>query len=68
MIKSRRMKWAGHIAAQERKARKPRYKWEDNIKMYVRGIGWGSIDWIHVAQDRDQWQTLVNKIINFQVT
>jgi hypothetical protein len=50
------------------KARRPRHRWETNIKMDLRGIGWGGIDWIHVAQDRDQWQTLVNKVMNFHVT
>jgi hypothetical protein len=32
---------------------RPRHRWEDNIKMYLRGIVWGGMDWIHLAQDRD---------------
>jgi hypothetical protein len=41
--------------------------WEDNIKMDHREIGWGSMDWIDLAQDRDQWRALVNMVINLQV-
>jgi hypothetical protein len=40
---------------------------EDNIKMDLREIGWGSMDWIDLAQDRDQWPALVNTIINLRV-
>jgi hypothetical protein len=36
----------------------PRRMWEDNIRMDVRGIGWGCMDWIDLAQDRDQWRPL----------
>jgi hypothetical protein len=41
--------------------------WEDNIKMDVREIGWGGIDWIDLARDRDQWRALVNTVINLRV-
>jgi hypothetical protein len=44
-----------------------RHRWEDNIRMDLREIGWEYLDWIHLAQDRDQWWTLVNAIINFCV-
>jgi hypothetical protein len=37
----------------------------DNIKMELKVIGYDDVDWIHLAQDRDQWQTLVNMSINF---
>jgi hypothetical protein len=37
----------------------PKRGWEDNIKMDLREIGWGGMDWIHVAQDRDQRKALV---------
>jgi hypothetical protein len=37
---------------------RPRHKWEDNIRMDIRKIGWESIDWMCLAQDRDQWQAL----------
>jgi hypothetical protein len=46
---------------------KPRRRWEDNIKMDVREIGWGSMYWIDLAQDRDQWAALVNTVMNFRV-
>jgi hypothetical protein len=41
--------------------------WEDNIKMDLREIGWGGMDWIHLAQDRDQGKALVNMVMNLQV-
>jgi hypothetical protein len=46
---------------------RPRRKWEDNIKMYLREIGWGGMDWIDLAQDRDQWRALVNTVMNVRV-
>jgi hypothetical protein len=45
----------------------PRHRWEDDIKMDRREIGWGGMDWIVLAQDRDQWRALVNMVINIQV-
>jgi hypothetical protein len=41
--------------------------WEDNIKMDLKEIGWGGIDWIHLAQDSDQWRILVNTVMNLRV-
>jgi hypothetical protein len=46
----------------------PRCSWVDNIKMYLREIGWGGMDWIHLVQDRDQWRALVSTIMNLRVT
>jgi len=46
---------------------KPRCRWEDNIKMDLQEMGWGSIDWIELAQNRDSWQALVNAVMNFWV-
>jgi hypothetical protein len=46
---------------------RPRRRWEDNIKMYLRGIGFGDVDWIHWAQDRDRWLALVNTVMNLRV-
>jgi hypothetical protein len=43
---------------------RPRFRWEDNIKMDLREIGWGGIYWIDLAQDRDQWRALVNMVMN----
>jgi hypothetical protein len=39
--------------------------WEDNIRVDVKEIGWEGVEWIHLAQDRDQWRILVNEIMNF---
>jgi hypothetical protein len=44
-----------------------RRRWEDNIKIDLREIGWGGMNWIDLAQDRGQWRTLVNTVINFRV-
>jgi hypothetical protein len=46
---------------------KPRRRWVDNIKMDLREIGWDCMDWIDLAQDRDQWRALVNTVMNFRV-
>jgi hypothetical protein len=42
---------------------RPRRRWEDNIKMDLREVGWGGMDWINVAQDRDRWRALVNAVM-----
>jgi hypothetical protein len=44
-----------------------RRRWVDDIKMYLREIGWDGVDWIDMAQDRDQWRDLVNTVLNLQV-
>ena len=41
--------------------------WEDNIKMDHREVGWGSMNWIDLAQDRDRWRAVVNAVMNFRV-
>jgi hypothetical protein len=83
MIISRRMRWAGHVArrAETRNAYrilvgKPegetplgrrRRRWVDSIKIDVREIGWDGMEWIELAQDRDQWRALVNTVMNLRV-
>jgi hypothetical protein len=78
MIKSRVMRWGLHVARigkrrtayrvlvekPEGKAPlgRPRHKWEDNVNMNLREMGWGDIDWILLVQDRDQQQDLVTTI------
>jgi hypothetical protein len=47
--------------------RRPRHRWEKNVKMDLREIGWSGMDWIHLAQDRDQWRALVNTVMNLRV-
>jgi hypothetical protein len=44
-----------------------RRRWEDNIRIDLREIGWEGVDWMHLAQDRDQWRALVNMVMNFGV-
>jgi hypothetical protein len=46
---------------------RPRHRWEDNIKMDLREIGCGDMDWINLAHDRDQWKALVNTVMNLRV-
>jgi hypothetical protein len=46
---------------------RPRSRWVDNIKMDLREIGWNGVDWIDLAQDRDQWRGLVNTVMNLRV-
>jgi hypothetical protein len=74
VVKSRRMRWAGHVACigenrivhkvlvekpeGKRPLGRPRRKWEDNIKMDLQEVGRGRGDWMELAQDRDRWQAL----------
>jgi hypothetical protein len=44
-----------------------RRRWEDEIRMDFREIGWGSVDWIQLAQDMDRWRALVNTVMNLRV-
>jgi hypothetical protein len=46
---------------------RPRRRWENRIRMDLREIGWGSIGWFHLAQDRDRWWDLVNTAINLRI-
>jgi hypothetical protein len=73
MLKSRRKRWAGHVAqigenrnayrilvgkpGSKRPLGRPRHRWADNIEMDLREIGWDGMYWIDLAQDRDQWRT-----------
>ena len=82
VVKSRRMRWAGHVAIMgegrgvhrvlvgkpegKRPLGRPRRCWDDNIKLDLREVGEGG-DWMELAQDRDRWCTLVNTVMNFRV-
>jgi hypothetical protein len=46
---------------------RPRRRWEDNIKLYLREIGFGDVDWIHLAHDRDRWWALVNTVMILRI-
>jgi hypothetical protein len=83
IIRSRRMRWAGHVARIREKRNaygllvgkpegkrplgRPRRRWVDNIKIDLGEIGWGGLGWIGLAQDRDKWRALVNAVMNLRV-
>jgi hypothetical protein len=83
VIKSRRMRWAGHVERIEegrsvynilvgrpegkRPLGRPRFMWENNIKMDLREIGIDGVNWIRLAQDRVQWRAFLNTVINRRV-
>jgi hypothetical protein len=46
---------------------RPRLRWVDNIRMDPVEVGWGDVDWIGLAQDRDKWRALVNSVLNLRV-
>jgi hypothetical protein len=83
VVKSRRMRCAGHVERMgeerwvhrvlvgkpegERPLRRPRCRWEDNIKMDVQEVGGARGDWMELAQDRDRWQALVSTVKKLRV-
>jgi hypothetical protein len=83
IIKSRRMRWAGHVARMGEKRNvyrllvgkpegkrplgRPRRRWINNIKMDLLEIGLNVVDWIGLAQDRYRWRVLVNSVMNLRV-
>jgi hypothetical protein len=83
MIKSRIMRWLGHVAHMgyrrglyrglversegKRPLGRPRNRWEDNIKMDLQEVEWGGMDWIDLAQDRVRWRALMNVVMNIRI-
>jgi len=83
VIKSSRMRWAGHVARMgerrgvyrvlvgkpegKRPLGRPRRRWEDNIKMNLQEVRCGGMDWIELAQDRDRWWAFVKAVMNLRV-
>jgi hypothetical protein len=83
IIKLRRMRWACNVAGlgEKRNTRRlsvgkperkeplgrPRRRWVDNIRMDLGEVGWGNVNWIDLAQDRDRWRALVNSVLNLRV-
>jgi hypothetical protein len=51
----------------KRRRGRPRHRCEDGVRIDLREVGWGGVDWIHLAQDRDQWRALANTVINCRV-
>jgi hypothetical protein len=82
-MKSRRIRWTGHVARMGEKRNacrslvgtaegrwplgRPRGRWVDNLRMDLGEVRWGDVDWIGVAQDRVGWRTLVNAVLNLRV-
>jgi hypothetical protein len=72
VIKSRRMRWVGHVARMGESRgvyrvlvgnpERPNRGWEDNIKMDLQGVGCGGMDWNELAQDRDRWRAVVKTV------
>ena len=83
VIKSRSLRWTGHVArmnkgrsalrivtgtpAGKRPLRRPRHRWEDNIRVDLKEIGINTRNWVDMAQDKDYWKTLVNVALNLRV-
>jgi hypothetical protein len=83
IIKSRRMRWAGHVARmgdkrnayrllvgkpeRRRPLEGPRCRWVDSIRMDLGEVEWGNVDWIGLAKDRNRWRALVNSVLNLRV-
>jgi hypothetical protein len=79
---SRKLRWTGHVTRKGKKIDvyrvlegkyegrrplgRPRRRWEDNIKMYLREVRWG-LDWISLGQDMDRWRAVVNTVMNLWV-
>jgi len=84
VIKSRRMRWVGHVARmgeergciwpwwgnrkRKRPLGRPRRSWLDNIGVDLQEVECGYMDWIGLAQDRDRWRTLVSAVMNLRVS
>jgi hypothetical protein len=77
------MRWEGHVARMgekrnayrllvgkpegKRQLGRPRRTWVDNIRMDLGKVGWGDVNWIGLAQDRNKWRALVNSVLNLRV-
>jgi hypothetical protein len=83
IVKSRRMRWSGHVARMEEKRNayrllagkpegkrplgRPRRRWVDNIRTDLGEVRWDDVDWIGLAQDRNRCRALVNSVLNLRV-
>ena len=83
VVKSRRMRWTGHVASMRERTGvyrvmvgkpdkksplgRPRRRWEDKIKMNLQEVRCGCRDWIELAQDRDSWRAFVNAVMKLRI-
>jgi hypothetical protein len=82
IIKSRRKRWAGHVARMEKRNAygllvgkpegkrplgRPRRRWVDNIRVDLGEVGCGDVDWIGLAEGTNRWRALVNSVLNLRV-
>jgi hypothetical protein len=83
IIKSRWMRCAGHVERMEEKRKtyrllvgkpegrrplgRPRRRWVYNIRMALGEVGWGDVDWIGLAKDRNRWRAVMNSVLNLRV-
>ena len=83
VIKSKRLRWAGLVIRMEegrsafkiltckpterRPSERPKWRWEDSIRMYLKEIGINVRNWVDSAQDRDYWRALVNATLNLRI-
>jgi hypothetical protein len=83
VLKSKKLRWKEHVARMgerrvayrvlvgkpegRRPLGRPRRRWEDNIKMDLREVWWGNVDWINLAQDRDRWRAFVYTVMNLRI-
>jgi hypothetical protein len=83
LFRSKRMSWACHLsrmgekrnayrllvkmAVGKRQLSRQSRRWMDNIRTDLREVGWGDVDWIALAQDRNNWRALVNSVLNLRV-
>jgi hypothetical protein len=82
LIKSRRIRWTSHVAQMGEKRNvyrllvgkpegkrplgRPRRRWVDNIRIDLGEVGWGDVNWIGLAQDRNRWRAVVNSVLNLR--
>jgi hypothetical protein len=83
IIKSRRMRWAGHVVRMGEKRNayrllvgkpegkrplgRPRRRWVDNVRTGLGEVGWSDVDWIGLSQDRGRWRALLSSVLNLRV-
>jgi hypothetical protein len=83
MLNSMRMRWAGHVAGMGEKSNayrllvgkpegkmplgRPKRRRVDNIRMDLGEMGWGDVEWIGLAQDRNRWRALVSAVMNLWI-